>query len=98
MSIPYYINVASSPALGYLVDRYGQCAWVVNPNPNSTATRTVTPTPTRQVCFLAPAVFTAVHVLLGAHMTRIYTLMTRIYTLMTRIYTLMTRIYRPGSC
>jgi len=28
MSIPYYINVASSPFLGFLVDRYGQCATI----------------------------------------------------------------------
>jgi MFS family permease len=28
MSIPYYINVASSAALGFLVDKYGQCATV----------------------------------------------------------------------
>ena len=28
MSIPYYINVASSAALGFLVDRFGQAATI----------------------------------------------------------------------
>jgi len=29
MSIPYYINVGSSPVAGFLVDRFGQCATVM---------------------------------------------------------------------
>jgi len=28
MSIPYYINVASSPILGFVIDRFGQCATI----------------------------------------------------------------------